>query len=146
MKVFLDTNILMDWYQKDRPGNALAMAIISASGENTYNLVVSTQSIIDSAYSLRKTGVTYEAFADMLGILRSRVRIVGIDEIDLLWAMDHYSGDFEDDVLYARAQARACDAIVTNDRKFRKKYEGKDRRIRFFTPEELLAEMLTAQT
>lgn len=117
MKVFLDTNILMDWYQKDRPGNALAMAIISASGENTYNLVVSTQSIIDSAYSLRKTGVTYEAFADMLSILRSRVRIVGIDEIDLLWAMDHYSGDFEDDMQYASAYNAVCDYFITRDKK-----------------------------
>ena len=117
MKVFLDTNILMDWYQKDRPGNALAKAVISASGEETYELVVSTQSIIDSAYSLRKTGVEYDAFAEMLRVLRTRVHIVGIDEIDLLWAMDNYTGDFEDDMQYASAYNAVCDFFITRDKK-----------------------------
>ena len=117
MKVFLDTNILMDWYQKGRPGNALAKAIISASGEDTYHLVISTQSIIDSAYTLRKTGVTYDAFADMLHTLRTRARSVGIDEIDLLWAMDNYTGDFEDDMQYASAYNAVCDYFITRDKK-----------------------------
>ncbi len=116
MKVFIDTNILMDWYQENRPGNQLAKTILSASGEDTYQIVISTQSIIDIAYSLRKVGVSYDVFSPMLRYLLSFAQIVGIDKLDMLWALEHYSGDFEDDTQYASAYNAVCDYMITRDK------------------------------
>ena len=141
MKVFIDTNILMDWYQKDRPGNTVAKTILSATGEDTYTLVVSTQSIVDSAYSLRKTGVDYEEFSCMLRHLLSIAQIVGIDELDLLWALEHYTGDFEDDMQYASAYNSVCDYLVTRDKKLLRN-NSDSCPMRVISPEDFVAAMM----
>lgn len=116
MKVFLDTNIVMDWCGKARPGNPFAKTILSSSAPDTYEIYISTQSIVDSAYSLRKLGVPYEEFSELFRTLRTLVHIVGIDELDMLWALEHNSGDFEDDMQYACACNNVCDYFVTRDK------------------------------
>ena len=116
MKVFLDTNILMDWYQAERPGNALAKTILSVADTDTYDVYISTQSIVDSAYSLKKLGVPYQQFSDSLRQLRAVAHIVGIDELDMSWALEHYAGDFEDDMQYACAYNNVCDCFITRDK------------------------------
>lgn len=117
MKVFLDTNILMDWYQAERPGNALAKTILSAAGKDTYDIILSTQSIVDGSYSLKKLGVSYQEFSDSLRHLRVVARIIGIDELDMLWALEHDSGDFEDNMQYACAYNNVCDYFITRDKR-----------------------------
>ena len=116
MKVFLDTNILMDWYQAERPGNVLAKTILSAAGKDTYDILLSTQSIVDGSYSLKKLGVSYQEFSGSLRHLRVVAHVIGIDELDMLWALEHDSGDFEDDMQYACAYNNNCDYFITRDK------------------------------
>ncbi len=145
--VLIDTNVLMDVLLGNRPSSSASRCIFDCVREGRLEGVIVTQSVVDAAYGIRKEGeVAYKLFRESILDLFKYFNDDRASFFDVKYACLQSSGDFEDDVLYARAQARACDAIVTNDRKFRKKYEGKDRRIRFFTPEELLAEMLTAQT
>lgn len=106
-----------------------------------------TQSIVDASYALRKYGEgALQAFRESVLSFYNYINEDYISSFDIEYACRHSSGDFEDDALYAKAKDTACDAIVTNDQKFRKRYEGEDRQIRFFTPEELMSELTTAQT
>lgn len=116
MRVFADTNILLDWIDRERPCHSLATTILSAAADGYYDLYVSTQSIIDCAYVLGKTTSDKSLWADILMQLHQSTRIVGIDEIDMLWAMAHSSGDFEDDMQHACAYNNICDFFITRDK------------------------------
>lgn len=116
MKAFLETNVLLDWLLEDRPCKDQAKIIISAAEEGCFNLTLSTQSIIDAAYSSRKAGGSFDSFKKALVYLLSFVNIVGIDNVDLLWAIEHYSGDFEDNMQYASAYNAVCDFYITRDK------------------------------
>lgn len=140
MKIYLDTNIIMDWCDKTRPGNPFAKTILSSARPDTYELYVSTQSIIDCAYSLRKLGVQYEDFSELFRVLRTITHIVGIDELDLLWALEHYSGDFEDDMQYASAYSNVCDFFITRDKALFS-LNDKECPMTVITPEDFVAKM-----
>jgi predicted nucleic acid-binding protein len=146
-KVLIDTNVLMDVLLGTRQSSKASRSIFNCVREGRLEGVIVMQSVVDAAYGLRKEGE--EAYKHFQGAILDLFRYFNDDTasyFDVKYACMQSSGDFEDNVLYSRAQATVCDAIVTNDRKFRKKYEGKDRHIRFFTPEELLAEMFKDQT
>jgi predicted nucleic acid-binding protein len=117
MKVFIDTNILLDWMLQNRPCKEECEAILSAAKNNSFKLVVTTQSIIDANFSARKNGVNHKSFEESVNHLRSFAEITAIDWIDLSWALSHYSGDFEDDMQYASAYNSVCDYFITRDKK-----------------------------
>ena len=61
---------------------------------------------------------------------------------DLRHACIQGRGDFEDDAQYSKAEEVSCDFFVTNDRKFRQRYGTEEESIRFYTPEEMVREMV----
>ena len=115
MKAFIDTNILLDWLLKDRPAKPFAEKILTASRLGLFDTYLSTQSIIDASYSAVKEGIKYEEFKPRLQSLCSFVKILSIDYLDLLWAMEHHTGDFEDDAQWASAYNSVCDYFITRD-------------------------------
>ncbi len=117
MKVFLDTNILLDWILHDRPFKEECEAILSAAKAGVIDVVVTTQSILDAHFTSKKAGIQYEAFERMINHLRSFSTINAIDWIDISWATSHYSGDLEDDAQYASAYNACCDFFITRDKK-----------------------------
>lgn len=116
MRVFIDTNVVMDWLLEDRPAKPFAKTIITAAEQHCFELIISTQSIIDTSYFSQKSGMPFERISDTLRYLYTFAKIVGIDSIDCLWAIDHYSGDFEDDMQYASAYSNVCDYFITHDK------------------------------
>ena len=141
MRVFIDTNILIDWYRAERPGNTLAKTILSVAGTDAYDIYISTQSIVDSAYSLKKLGVKLQQFSDSLRHLRAVAHIVGIDELDLSWALEHDSGDFEDDIQYACAYNNVCDYFITRDKALLLRSEDPLCPMTVISPEDFVAAM-----
>ncbi len=144
-KVFIDTNVLID-VLIERPSSKASRDIFYAVRCGKIEGVITTQSIIDASYILRKKGQQYlDAYYEKACQFFNYFNEEQLTSFDMLYASRHMSGDFEDDVQFARAVDCCCDAIITNDKKFRKKHEGEDRHIKFFTPEEFVAK-LTGQT
>ena len=140
MRVFIDTNILMDWLLEDRPCKQYAKVIITAAEEHQIQLAVSSQSILDAAYITKKSGLPFESFRNSLNYLRSFARIVSIDEVDLMWALAHYSGDFEDDAQYGSAYNSVCDFFITRDKKIME-LNDQFNPMTVISPEEFVAKM-----
>ena len=121
IKVALDTNILLDLLLKDRPHKEESRRILSAAESHCFVAQISTQSIIDAAYTAKKQGLGYAAFVKAIGDLRRFLGISSIDWIDLSWAASNptfpSSGDIEDDVQFANAYNTNCDYFITRDQK-----------------------------
>ena len=115
VKAFIDTNVLMDLFLNDRPEKPVAERVFSAAKEGLFQAFITTQSIIDTAYSARKHGMVFKDFKAILQSLRQFVKILAIDEIDLLWAIGNPTGDFEDDAQYGSAYNGVCDFFITRD-------------------------------
>ena len=138
-KVFIDTNVLMDVLLGNRPSSEASGIIFRAIKEGRLEGVITTQSLVDAAYSLEKQGLLFQdSFLKLFDFLN----VETLDTVDLRHACIHGRGDFEDDALYAKAEETSCDFFVTNDRKFRQRYGTDEESIRFYTPEEMVREMV----
>ncbi len=143
MRVFIDTNVVMDWLLEDRPAKPFAKTIITAAEQHCFELIISTQSIIDTSYFSQKSGMPFERISDTLRYLYTFAKIVGIDSIDCLWAIDHYSGDFEDDMQYASAYNAVCDYFITRDKKL-KQLNREHNPMKVISPEDFVAQMMAS--
>ena len=138
-KVFIDTNVLMDVLLGSRPSSEASGIIFRAIKEGRLEGVITTQSLVDAAYSLEKQGLHFQdSFLKIFNFLN----VETLDTFDLRHACIHGRGDFEDDAQYSKAVEVSCDFFVTNDRKFRQRYETEEESIRFYTPEEMVREMV----
>ena len=116
VKAFIDTNVLLDLVLENRPENPIANQLFSAASAGYFECCLSTQSIIDANYIAAKCGMAFEVFKSVLQQLRTFTKILSIEELDLLWAIEHHSGDFEDDAQYASAYNGVCDYFITRDK------------------------------
>ncbi|MBQ6199120.1 MAG: PIN domain-containing protein [Bacteroidales bacterium] len=114
-KVFIDTNVLLDMLLEERPGNGVAKTLFGAAKAGIFDGYITTQSIIDAHFTASKNGLSFNAFKSAIQFLRSFIRILAIDELDLLWAIGNPTGDFEDDAQYGSAYNGVCDFFITRD-------------------------------
>ena len=114
-KVFIDTNVLLDMLLEERPGNQTAKTLFGAAEAGVFVGYLTTQSIIDANYTVSKSGMGFEDFKKSIQSIRSFIKILAIDEIDLLWAISNPTGDFEDDAQYGSAYNGGCDFFITRD-------------------------------
>lgn len=114
-KVFLDTNILLDLFVPQRKSDA-AVLILTAVKQNKIEAFVTTQSLIDVHYISHKAGVSFADYVRLMKELRQYVNIGEIDILEFDFAIDHHTGDLEDDAQYACALDACCDYFITRDK------------------------------
>ncbi len=114
-KVFLDTNILLDLFVPQRKSEA-AVLILTAVKQNKIEAFVTTQSLLDAHYISHKSGVEYSDYVRLIKELRQYVNIGEIDILNFDFAIDHHTGDVEDDAQYACAYDACCDYFITRDK------------------------------
>lgn len=132
IKAFLDTNILMDIVQEGRLSTDASRQIMQAILDRGIEAVVTTQSIVDVSYIMQKAGMAPAYFQSVTKWL-DYINVESVYTLDLLWAIGHYSGDFEDDALLSRALDTYCDVFVTNDKKLCRRNNGKYESLQFMT-------------
>ncbi|MCR4958407.1 MAG: PIN domain-containing protein [Prevotella sp.] len=113
MKVFLDTNILID-YVDHRDKRAYAELILSMAEEGVITLFASYLSYANMGYILRKR--TQEDRYRLISEARNMATVVPCDARQLDIALHHPVKDFEDMLQYQCALAAGCDVVVTNNK------------------------------
>lgn len=114
MKVFLDTNILID-YVEHREKRAYAGLILSMADEGLITLFASYLSYANMGYVLRKR--TQEERYRLIREARTMATVLPCDTEQLDVALAHPVRDYEDMLQYQCALAAGCDVVVTNNKK-----------------------------
>ena len=120
MKIFLDTNIIMDYLlRENRPNYNVSMRVLYAARCNPDIIAyTSVQSLTDAAFFFTKKSMTSsEWFLQPVKDLLSYVRLRNISEQDAYNAMSGNFSDFEDDLQLQCAIDAECVYFITGDQK-----------------------------
>lgn len=113
-RVFLDTNILLD-YGLDRELADYAEKILALGSLGEIELYASYLSYANMGYILRHHNVT-ELYS-LIRLMRQPVTVLPCDAAQLDAGLRFEVKDFEDMMQYQCAKAAGCDVIVTNNKK-----------------------------
>lgn len=115
MKVFLDTNVVLDLLLANRAGRLEAQTIFALAAYGDIGVLVSPISFANAAYFLEKAMEASAAKRALAG-LRNLVSVVTDDEstVDQALGLNGWS-DFEDALQYAAAVMASAEVIVTRN-------------------------------
>ena len=114
MKVFIDTNIIIDFFDSRREHYLPAAILFDLAMKGKIELTVCAQSFITAFYVLGKSYPKAELYTSM----RSLYRLCGVSPVDasiIEQALALESVDFEDTVQYLSSIASDTDIIITRD-------------------------------
>ena len=136
MKVFLDTNIILDFYDSDRGHYMPTAVIFDLAVKGKIQLVVCAQSFITAFYILRKVYDKTTLYKSMRSLFKL-CQVSAVDSLIIEKALLREGFDFEDTVQYFSSMAIDADIILTRDSKGFNEFD-----IRHITAEEFLNEFL----
>jgi predicted nucleic acid-binding protein len=119
-RFFLDTNVFFDVFQAERLSHRDANALMKRAARSRVELVLSSISVMNALYSLRKAGHDMKSVLELMNRLLPMLVIAPVDRSDLLAGINSGWSDLEDAVQFHSAvTAGAIAAIVSNDRDFK---------------------------
>ena len=142
IKVFIDTNILVDVLLGNRPHSAASRGVFQAIYNHLAEGVIASQSLVDASYILGR--IPDASFTEQFLDIVNRFNLAYVDLFAVKQSCTDFTGDFEDDALYHVALNSGCDVIVTSDKTFIKTYCDKTPGLLIMTPEEFV-EKITAE-
>lgn len=113
MKIFFDTNVLLDVALRREPHFTRSSAILSDAIEN-HTCFLSWHTISNLAYILGRLETKEDALT-FIGEITKVCTVASVEHKDLAVALDHNSGDLEDAMQIASALAVQAETIVTRD-------------------------------
>jgi len=113
MRVFVDTNILVDLFDNTRDGFMCAAILFEAAKEGYLDVCVSSQSITDCAYIARKKPLN--VFKEAIRRVLPFIEILPLTKTHLSKSLASDCPDFEDAALIACAEENFCDLIITSN-------------------------------
>ena len=114
-KVFLDTNILLDYYL-NRSGADMAEEVFKKANCGRTTLFASTLTFANFAYVLKRLHTREEVYS-VLDEIEKLIYALPMNQKQLRASIDAKSKDFEDMLQYQCALAGGCDVILTNNKK-----------------------------
>ena len=114
MRVFIDTNIFLDFIQKRPVGVKEAKAIFMLSAQNAITLLVSDLSIANTKYATRKE-ISIDLFYETINAIRELFCVVPVGELAVDKSLALKAVDFEDALQYFSAEQASADCIVTRN-------------------------------
>lgn len=139
MKVFLDTNILLDVLNDDRPCWKLSSLIMEEVKAHRIEAVVTTQSIVDSYYIAPKSGASKGVIDSFAQWLSDYVNVRPISVFDIQAAIRSGLPDFEDAAQVYCAEGENCDVFLTNDKRILQRNYGTS--MLMLTPQQFVDKM-----
>ena len=118
MKLFLDTNVLIDFILERQKFYPAAATIISYALEGKVKICVSSMSIVTTNFiCVERCDMPLESFRMKMDFLRDFLEICSVDESDVYQSYDKEWKDFEDGVQYFSAKRNGADYLVTRNTK-----------------------------
>ena len=133
MRVFLDTNVILDTIVPGRQSEEQSRRVINIGNVDPFRFSVSALSLANIAYILRKMN-TQDEVKRMINSMRNTWRVLKLDEYSIHDALRSDCPDFEDALQISIAEGD-CDVIVTNNTKHCKGHTA----LEVCTPGEFLA-------
>lgn len=132
MKIFLDTNVILDVLNDSREHHVDSATILKLAKEGYEEVIVSSQSVLDTYYLFSVSQKRpLEEFKAFLGALLSTVKLASIGEENIREAIRSTNRDFEDAAQVACAVSCGCDCIISSDVKMKR-----DSQVTVYTPKE----------
>lgn len=117
MRIFFDTNTLLDVLIPGRPSKSASDTAMQIIKKCRYEIFVSTQSIIDIYYTAQRCHIDKEDVDIFTSWILDHANVRPIESYDLRVALEDIHPDFEDNVQIARAEDQHCDIFLTSDKK-----------------------------
>ena len=114
MRVFIDTNVFLDYIQQRQEGWRKAEVIFYLAIHGDIELLVSDLTIANMRYVTRKD-IPLEQFYAVMKSLRKYYTIVGVGSASVDEAYRVESKDFEDALQYFSAEQAGADCIITRN-------------------------------
>ena len=133
MRVFLDTNVILDALIPGRQHEEFSKRIVNIGNIDPFRFSISALSLANIAYIMRKMNTLNEV-KQSINVMRNTWRVLSLDEYNIHDALRSDCPDFEDALQISIAE-EDCDVIVTNNTKHFKGYTA----LEVCTPEEFLA-------
>lgn len=124
MKVFLDTNVVIDFYARREDFFFPASVIIDLAYKKRIDIFVSSLTFVNAFFILRKTYHKENLYLK-LNRLAAICTITKIDEGIIKACLQDEVADFEDAVQYASAKTSDVDVVVTRNPKHFKAFDMK---------------------
>lgn len=115
MKVFLDTNILLDFIGDRTPFNQDAKYIFQLADTGVIDAYVSDLSIINGIYILRRMHLPLDEIYDAMNLITQFVHITSIGERIVKLCLAHRNKDLEDEAQYLSSKTVAADYLITRN-------------------------------
>jgi len=137
MKVFWDTNVVLDFMLGRKPWNFQAAQIFSLASTNTISLFCSTLSLATLSYYLEREHIQCIEIFEKIGDFISICAPTTVDINVAKSALKSSFKDFEDAMQYFSAVSEGCDVIITRNKK-----DFLESKIQVLEPQEFLDEFL----
>lgn len=116
MKLFLDTNVLIDVVMNRKPWVDDALVLLELANQRELSLIAADLSFINISYITRKMLSKSELYT-LLNDLREFVKVVEMGEIVIDDAIKAQWNDMEDCAQYYAAKREKADYIITRNTK-----------------------------
>ena len=135
-KVFIDTNVLLDYLIPARENHKAVLSLFALILNGKIEASFSTQSMLDAVYVGRKHPDFIKNYRETLVALINRTNASYIDTWDMKTALTDPDPDIEDSAQISFAYNQCCDFIITNDKQMLSREVPKPMRV--MTPEEFV--------
>lgn len=122
MKVFLDTNVIIDFFDSRREFHMPAAIVFDLAVKGKLDISVCAQSFVNAFYVLRKTYDKVELY-DKMRQLFKLCHVSAVDALVIERALRREGRDFEDTVQYFSYRTIDASIILTRDKKGFEEYE-----------------------
>ncbi len=114
IKIFLDTNFLLDVVDARRPQSEQAQAIIGSIESGEFQALVSPTSLNDFYFVARKA-YGDAASREWIRLFLEVIFVAPLDGTTCSMALDSSEPDYEDAVIRVLAESNACSYLVSRD-------------------------------
>lgn len=116
MKIFLDTNVLVDFCAEREPFYSDAATIIDMGRDKLITIAISSLTLVNIAYVMRKIKAP-SLVNEKIAKIAELCAISSIDRQVIMEALASQAADFEDAIQYFSAMQAEADLIITRDPK-----------------------------